>query len=485
MYAGSINNVLNLYLGGMAIQGTESISLESFVEFPAYTYDPENCWVNVRLRAPEIRDETQLRPPVDLVAVIDRSCSMKGVKFEFVKKSLYFLVSKLNSRDRLSLVVFDQKEKTIFPLTHVAPLVRDWLNVKIENLCIGKGTNICDGLISGIKILLEHRNSAAVASVLLFSDGFATCGTTNRVDIVNAMKNPYNQWAPALLMQRKPQTYTVYTFGFGTHHDTSMLDAISTAGNGVFYRTSSSPKDISNNFANCIGGLLSTFAQDITINIKSINNAVFSEGEELELSMGHTFALMEITDIQCGEQRDILFNLALPQLQVTDGTSTRYAEVDIFYTNSLFGKRDSIGANIVISRVRNLESPRQSNHEVDIQKNRWRAINAMRTSKKKAQEGDYEGARGVLKECKSYVTKSKSSESAQSIWIFADIDGILDGMKDRDSFISSGQSLLTSSLHSHTRQRSTTYNTGGYMTRSRCESLNDSARFIISGNSTS
>ena len=57
-------------------------------EFDAYPPDQEVvCWATVTLQAPY-----RPRVPVDIVAVIDKSRSMKGEKLDLVKKTLHFVV---------------------------------------------------------------------------------------------------------------------------------------------------------------------------------------------------------------------------------------------------------------------------------------------------------------------------------------------------------------------------------------------------------
>ncbi len=52
----------------------------------------------------------------------------------------------------------------------------------------------------------------------------------------------------------------VFTFGYGAEHDTDMLNALATAGNGLFYYIDNSDS-IPESFCDCLGGLLSVAAQ--------------------------------------------------------------------------------------------------------------------------------------------------------------------------------------------------------------------------------
>lgn len=57
-----------------------------------------------------------VRPSIDLICVIDKSGSMKGMKMELVKSTLKYLTELLNENDRISLVEFESEAKRISPL---------------------------------------------------------------------------------------------------------------------------------------------------------------------------------------------------------------------------------------------------------------------------------------------------------------------------------------------------------------------------------
>jgi len=66
-----------------------------------------------------IPKEGEIRAPIDLVCVIDKSGSMGGEKIRLVKESLLFMIDQLKSGDRLSIVSFDSSVKVEINLTDV------------------------------------------------------------------------------------------------------------------------------------------------------------------------------------------------------------------------------------------------------------------------------------------------------------------------------------------------------------------------------
>lgn len=75
-----------------AVPGAKDLSLTAQAEFSAYTHaSRHDCWAVVNISAPVYKRES--RAPIDVVAVIDQSGSMRGEKIERVKKTLLFVIS--------------------------------------------------------------------------------------------------------------------------------------------------------------------------------------------------------------------------------------------------------------------------------------------------------------------------------------------------------------------------------------------------------
>lgn len=74
----------------------ERISLSATTEYASYPSTSQQvCWAIASLKAPFY--EPTARAPVDIVAVIDKSGSMRGGKLDLVKKTLLFVVDQCKS----------------------------------------------------------------------------------------------------------------------------------------------------------------------------------------------------------------------------------------------------------------------------------------------------------------------------------------------------------------------------------------------------
>ena len=152
----------------------------------------------------------------------------------------------------------------------------------IDSMKTGGGTNLSAGIFEGItqqkRSHIDISNPAqqqdlsnaepqsagaavarSISSVLCFTDGQATCGIRDDSTLLTALNNLLHENAHAQLK--------VHTFGFGSHHSSTLLQGISDAGSGTYYYIAGE-ENISEAFADALGGLLSVFAQNVQLRFK-------------------------------------------------------------------------------------------------------------------------------------------------------------------------------------------------------------------------
>ena len=69
---------------------SEQISLSCSAEYDSYPLTEQSCWAITSFKAPFY--EPTSRSSVDIVAVIDKSGSMRGDKIALVRKTLLFVI---------------------------------------------------------------------------------------------------------------------------------------------------------------------------------------------------------------------------------------------------------------------------------------------------------------------------------------------------------------------------------------------------------
>ena len=242
-----------------------------------FEYHPAHvtpCLVDLNLTAPTFVEEDNTRAQVDLVAVIDRSGSMSGDKINLVKETLLFVLTQLTAKDRLCLIVYDDEVESVFELTYVTEESRSYLRSKINSVTVRVRTDLCGGLLEGMRTVTSRTGVMAdVASVLLLTDGLANVGISSTRGILKAMRFGEKQKKKTVFPSFPG---TVYTFGYGSNHNASMLKEISQAGNGMYFFIDTNEK-ISKSFTMCTRGLLSTVGQNINLLVELSNGATITE----------------------------------------------------------------------------------------------------------------------------------------------------------------------------------------------------------------
>lgn len=130
--------------------------------------------VGLRGRRESLSDAPQIRPPVNLALVLDRSGSMKGDKLLRARQAARMLVERLGPEDVLSLIAYDGSVEVLVPATRVEN-PRRFLTA-LDGLRAGGSTALFAGVSRGLAEVRRFVDPARVDRVVLLSDGQANVG---------------------------------------------------------------------------------------------------------------------------------------------------------------------------------------------------------------------------------------------------------------------------------------------------------------------
>ena len=244
------------------------------------------------------------KTPVDLICVIDVSGSMKGLKINLVKEALECLLNYLGDSDRLSIIVFSKSVSRLFPLLRATPSNKKMITIFIERISACGGTDINLGLEHAFKVVKDRKYANPVTSILLLSDGLDD-KALHRVHQSNT--------DPKL-----PQDLTISTFGFGSDHDPQLMTEIADLRHGNFYFVKEL-NTVDEAFIDCLGGLVSSIAQNVRIKIKPEQSdalhgvqIVHAYGDSSMWTQQEGTYITKMGNLMSGQQKDYVLELEIP-----------------------------------------------------------------------------------------------------------------------------------------------------------------------------
>ncbi|XP_039041835.1 E3 ubiquitin-protein ligase WAV3-like [Hibiscus syriacus] len=415
-----------------------------------------NFAILIHLKAPC----TSSRAPVDLVTVLDVSGSMAGTKIALLKRAMGFVIQHLGPSDRLSVIAFSSTARRLFPLRRMTETGRQEALQAVNSLISNGGTNIAEGLRKGAKLIVDRKWKNPVGSIILLSDGQDTytvtspSGEHSRID--------YKSLLP-LSIQRNGGTglrIPVHAFGFGADHDAASMHSISEISGGTFSFIEAEGV-IQDAFAQCIGGLLSVVVQEACVKLECAHPNVLINS--IKAGSYHTSVIadakagsIDVGDLYADEERDFLVTVNVPVDESGDEMSL--LKVKCNYRDPISKEMMSLEDNneVKIQRATVVGQPIVS-MEVDRQRNRFRAAEAMAQARVAAEHGDLTGAVSLLEICRRVLSETISARTGDRLCVVlcAELKEMQERMANRNVYESSGRAYVLSSLSSHSWQRAT------------------------------
>ncbi|KAI5575270.1 hypothetical protein BDE02_10G200000 [Populus trichocarpa] len=399
------------------------------------------------------------RAPVDLVTVLDISGSMAGTKLALLKRAMGFVIQNLGSNDRLSVIAFSSTARRLFPLRRMSDTGRQHALQAVNSLVANGGTNIAEGLRKGAKVMEDRREKNPVASIILLSDGQDTYTVSGNGG--NQPQPNYQLLLPVSIHGGDNAGFQipVHAFGFGADHDASSMHSISEISGGTFSFIETEAV-IQDAFAQCIGGLLSVVVQELQVGVECMHPSVHlgslkAGSYPSRVMVDARSGFIDVGDLYADEERDFLVSVNVPAEPSRNQTSL--LKVRCAYRDPLTKEMATLESEEI-----KLERPEISGEaivsiEVDRQRNRFQAAEAMSRARTTAERGDLAGAASILENCRMLLSETVSAKfhDRLCIGLDAELKEMQERMASRHVYEASGRAYILSGLSSHSWQRAT------------------------------
>lgn len=209
--------------------------------------EPQLLYLLLEATPPRNLEAKQLA--LNLCLVLDRSTSMKGDRLQQVKEATSHVIEELSDEDAFSLVVFSDRAEVIIPST--INIDKETAKAKVRLLRSGGGTEILQGLTTGINEVEKYRSTDFVNHIILLTDG-----------------QTYGDEAGCLEWSREAnrRQIGITTLGIGSDWNDKLLDEVAVLSGGVSIYIDS-PLKVLEVFRDKLHSLSNVFARGLRLDL--------------------------------------------------------------------------------------------------------------------------------------------------------------------------------------------------------------------------
>jgi len=306
-------------------ESTERVRVIARPDTPLVLPDQKNHVVIKVGLFPEDKGIRLKRLPMNVSIILDKSGSMGSQsKMENAKRGAIEIIDRLNSKDIVSVIIYDSVPYTLVSAQHAVN--REAIISQIRNITSGGSTALYGGVTLGASQIYRNLSEDYINRIILLSDGLANVGPQSTEDLACLGENLGSQGI------------TVTTIGVGLDYNEDLMTALAdkSSGNSYFARNSDELPQI---FAEEVGEAMTLMARNVRILLECPDNIrplsiIGRKGaihnKEMEVVIGNLYGLNE---------KYTLFEVEVPEGE--NGKDLKAAHIRIEYDDPFTQKKVS------------------------------------------------------------------------------------------------------------------------------------------------
>jgi Ca-activated chloride channel family protein len=280
-------------------------------------------WVDV----PEVRAE--VRPPMEVVLVVDTSGSMAGSKIESARAAATTLVRSLKDGDIVALDAFSDDARTLVAPTRLDMHTRTEILRQIAQLVPAGSTNMFSGLSMAESQMAAAPASHGLRRIVMISDGIANIGPSSPDVLGSLAQNGLRFRAQ------------VTSFGVGNDYDERTLNALSVRSSGRLYHIGE-PREMSGILRNELALLDATLASDASLEIVAAPGVQVIGADGIRAEFRDGGLRIPLGALHGGQHREALVRVRIVDPAAFEGHSRSLASVRLRFRDSTEGDLERI-----------------------------------------------------------------------------------------------------------------------------------------------
>ena len=284
--------------------------------------------IKIAVKGFEMQSEKE-RAPLNIALVIDRSGSMSGTKIERAREAAIQAIRRLDSRDIVSIVTFDNNIEVLVPATKVTN--REDIERKIRTIQPGGTTAIYAGVQKGAEEVQKFFESGCVNRIVLLSDGQANVGPSSPAELGELGRTLGGKGI------------SVTTLGLGSGYNEDLMARLASASDGN-HKFIESADELAEIFQKEFNTALEVVAQDVRCvvtlpegnrPVRALNGDADINGQEVTFGWNQIYS---------NHERFVMLEVEVPAM--AEGRTLELATATLRYHNLETKNTDNLSARI-------------------------------------------------------------------------------------------------------------------------------------------